>query len=369
MLKVFHGLYERYFSEEESIIFTLLLIAALVVMMTLGSVMVPLLCSLIISFILQGLVNHVKRLHIPHIAAVYLVYLFFLGVAAGFVFIFLPFTLGRLAVFIEELPTMVTQLQELVLILPENYPEVFSEEQVLEWVTAIQIEVGVMAQNILAQSVNSFARFVSWMVYAVLVPILVFFMLRDATKLLNFLETWLPEKRPIMAQVWHEMNDQLANYVRGKALEILIVGSVSFIIFTILGLNYAMLLSVLVGLSVIVPFVGATVITIPVFIVGFFQWGLDGQLYQLMLAYAIIQLLDGNLLVPVIFSEAVNLHPIAIIAAVLVFGGIWGFWGVFFAIPLATFLKAIINAWPDRYASKPGEEENDGIADNQSVSE
>ena len=66
-----------------------------------------------------------------------------------------------------------------------------------------------------------------------------------------------------------------------------------------------------------------------------------------MLAYGIIQFLDGNLLVPLLFSEVVNLHPVAIIASVLFFGGIWGIWGVFFAIPLATLVNAIINAWPN----------------------
>jgi len=65
-----------------------------------------------------------------------------------------------------------------------------------------------------------------------------------------------------------------------------------------------------------------------------------------MIAYGIIQALDGNLLVPLLFSEAVNLHPVTIIIAVILFGGLWGFWGVFFAIPLATLVKAILNAWP-----------------------
>jgi len=50
--------------------------------------------------------------------------------------------------------------------------------------------------------------------------------------------------------------------------------------------------------------------------------------------------------VPFLFSEAVNLHPLIIIIAVLIFGGLWGFWGVFFAIPLATLVKAVVNAWP-----------------------
>jgi putative permease len=65
-----------------------------------------------------------------------------------------------------------------------------------------------------------------------------------------------------------------------------------------------------------------------------------------MIAYAIIQALDGNVLVPLLFSEALNLHPVAIIVAILVFGGLWGFWGIFFAIPLATVVQAVLKAWP-----------------------
>ncbi|KOO09875.1 permease, partial [Vibrio xuii] len=94
------------------------------------------------------------------------------------------------------------------------------------------------------------------------------------------------------------------------------------------------------GLSVLIPYIGAAAVTVPVAMVGLFQWGLSPDFYWLLLAYGIIQALDGNVLVPVLFSEAVNLHPVAIIIAVLVFGGLWGFWGVFFAIPLATLVKA-----------------------------
>ena len=166
------------------------------------------------------------------------------------------------------------------------------------------------------------------------------------------LETWLPEKRPLMAQVWHEMNDQLANYIRGKALQILIVGGVTWLVFALLGLKAAPVLAVVIGISVIIPFVGATVVLVPLFVAAFLQWGFSGELLQVLLAYLAIHLIDANILVPLIFSETVNLHPIAIITAILVFGGLWGVWGVFFAIPLATFIQAIIRAWP--VSHRPG---------------
>ena len=346
MLKVFSGLYERYFSEEEAIIFAFLLVAGTVIMLTIGGVIAPLLWSIIITFILQGLVNSLEKLNVSHTVSVYLVYLLFLGATLITLLFFLPFSWSRLTLFLNELPSMVDQLQSLLFVLPENYPELFTQSQVEQWMENMQGEIGQLGQVVLSYSVTSITRFVTLVVYTVLVPIMVFFMMRDSEKLLNFLEKWLPEKRPIMAQVWHEMNDQLANYIRGKAVEILIVGVSSFVLFELLGINYPVLLAVLVGLSVIVPFVGATVVTIPIFMVGFFQWGFSSELLQVVIAYSVLQLIDGNILVPLIFSETVNLHPISIITAVLIFGGLWGFWGIFFAIPLATFIKAVIRAWP-----------------------
>jgi putative permease len=346
MIKVFSGFFQKYFREEEAIILTVILIAFFTVMMTMGSIIAPLLWSLVLSYVLQGLVNSLVRVHVPPHAAVYLVYCFFVGSMVLITLIFLPFTWNRLAGLINDLPRMVEQMRGLLLLLPERYPEIFSVAQVQRWIEAIQSELGVLGQTMLSYSFSSATRIATWAVYTVLVPIMVFFMMRDSEKLLNWLENWLPEKRPVMAQIWHEMNDQLANYIRGKALEILIVGLCSFVLFSLLDLNYALLLAVLVGFSVIIPFIGATLVTIPVFFVGFFEWGFGSELYQLMVAYIVLQIIDGNILVPLIFSETVNLHPIAIIAAVLVFGGLWGFWGVFFAIPLATFIKALIRAWP-----------------------
>jgi putative permease len=352
MIKVFRGYFDKYFGEEEAVILTALLVVFFTVMLTMGAIIAPLLWSLVLAYMLQGLVNSLVRVRVPRKVAVYLVYLFFIGAMMLILLVFLPFTWNRLAVLINDLPRMVDQIRTLLLLLPQNYPDVFSTVQVQRWINALQGELAAWGQSMLSYSFTGITRVVTWAVYTVLVPIMVFFMMKDSEKLLNWFEIWLPERRPVMAEVWQEMNQQLSNYIRGKALEILIVGAAAFILFMVLGLNYALLLAVLVGISVLVPFVGATLVTLPVFLVGYFQWGLTGDLWQLMAAYIILQVLDGNVLVPLIFSETVNLHPIAIIAAVLVFGGLWGVWGVFFAIPLATLIKALMRAWPVKHAYK-----------------
>ena len=158
-----------------------------------------------------------------------------------------------------------------------------------------------------------------------------------------------------MDQVGAVMSRQMANYARGKVVEIMIVGVSTYIAFTLLGLQYAAFLALIVGVSVIVPFIGAAVVTVPVALLGFVQWGWSLEFAYLMITYSIIQALDGNVLVPILFSEAVDLHPVTIIVAVLAFGGLWGLWGVFFAIPLATLIKAIYTAWPRQPVPEPAD--------------
>lgn len=163
---------------------------------------------------------------------------------------------------------------------------------------------------------------------------------------MTYISGFLPRNRGLASKVWMEMQVQIANYIRGKLLEILIVARVTYAIFLFFGLNYPLLLAVAVGLSVLVPYIGAVLVTIPVVLVAAFQFGDTSAFWYLIIIYVISQILDGNLLVPFLFSEAVNLHPLTIIIAVLVFGGLWGFWGVFFAIPLATLVKAVVTSWP-----------------------
>ena len=155
----------------------------------------------------------------------------------------------------------------------------------------------------------------------------------------------------MLNKVWVEMDSQLSNYARGKAIEIGIVGSTAAIIFMYFGLEYVALLSVLVGFSVLIPYLGAFIVTLPVAAVGLLQFGLSFDFWLLMGAYLVLQILDGNLLVPILFSDAVKLHPVIIMLAVFVFGGMFGFWGVFFAIPIATLIKAIWNSWPKNLAN------------------
>jgi putative permease len=188
------------------------------------------------------------------------------------------------------------------------------------------------------------------MVYLIVIPLLVFFLLKDKDVIMDWFRRFLPKEHGLASAVWKDVDIKMGNYIRGKLLEILIVGIAAYIPLALLGLNYAATLSLFIGLSVIIPYVGAILVTIPVAMIAWFQWGPSDSFLYVMIAYLIVQALDANVLVPLLFSEVVNMHPVAIIVSVLVFGGLWGVWGVFFAIPLATLVQSVINAWPTTQA-------------------
>ncbi len=346
MFKVLSDWIDRYLGDEEAIFLALLIILTVIALATLGQYLAPFIAAAIFAFMLQGLVNRLVGLGVPKLLAVSAAFALFLGLAVSSLVFLIPLIGSQATNLISQIPGMVRQLQDTLLSLPVEYPHLISEEDVSSLIAYGTQESGRLAETLLSQTVSSVPGLLVLFVYLFLVPLLVFFMLKDKDALLDGIERLLPSKRPVMKKVGREMNLQIANYVRGKALEILIVGVASYIWFLILGVDYAVLLAVLVGLSVIIPYIGVTVVTLPVAMVGYFQWGWSSDFMWLMVAYGVIQVLDGNVLVPLLFSEVVNLHPVVIVLAVLVFGGIWGFWGIFFAIPLATLVKALYNAWP-----------------------
>lgn len=351
MLKVFERMYQRYFHDEEAVILALVLIAALVIIWLFGGVLAPVIAALIVSYVLAPIMDRLVRMKVPVTIAASLLSLLFLGLLLLVLLVFVPFLWGQLMTLTGELPKMLHQMQMAMALLPERFPEIFDEVETRRFMSQLNLSaIGNQAANflprILGYSLSTIPNLITILIYLIIVPLMVFFMLKDRRTLWESWLTLLPTRRRLLTNIGIEMNQQIANYIRGKVIEILIVGLVSFIAFEILGLNYAALLALLVGLSVLIPYIGATLATVPVALIALFQMGIGPQFYTVLVVYLVIQMLDGNVLVPLLFSEAVNLHPIFIIIAVLFFGGIWGFWGVFFAIPLATLVKAIYNAWP-----------------------
>lgn len=333
---------KRFFSNEESVYFAILLIFSFFFIILFGNVLLPVIISIVIAFLLNGFMTTLIKYNLSQKLSLSITLIVFFGFYLS-LFMALPSIGTEINNLLQNLPIIVSSFQQ-NLIEMNNY---FSEEEIDQIFANLSNQISVLLSSALGQLAGTVSLMFNAILYAIMIPLMVFFFLKDKSILLPIASIILPKENGFMQSVFAEMNDQLFNYVTGKFIEMLLVASASYILFAFLGLPYAVLIAILVGLSVIIPIFGAILVTIPVVLIGLYEWGLSENFYWLLGFYLLIQILDGNVLVPILFSSRNNLHPVVIIIAVLFFGGIWGFWGLFFAIPLATFVKAIINSWPE----------------------
>ena len=354
MLELFKGWYDRYFSEPEAALLCAVLLLAFLSLAFFGKMLAPCLASIVIAYLLEASVSYLQASGLRRFHSVCLVFGAFLLTLVFLLVGLVPLVSTQLTSFAQDLPETISSWRAHLMLLPDRYPNLLTSGQIDSLMSGIKTEISQLGQNALTFSIASIPAIVTILIYFVLGPVLVFFFLKDKSQIVAWFTTYLPRDRAVLRAVWRDVDDQIGNYVRGKVYEIFIVGFVSFLAFHLLGMSYAPLLAVITGISVIIPFIGAAIATIPVAIAAYIQFGFSGDDFVwVMMAYAVIQLLDGNLLVPLLFSDVVNLHPVAIITAVLVFGGLWGVWGVFFAIPLATLVRSLLKAWPKKLETPP----------------
>ena len=351
MLEEINNLLRKIFSNEETLVFSLLVVVAFLILFFFGNILTPFLVSIIFAYLLLGMQNRMQSYGLGQSLAFVLTYSFFLLLGLALMIWLIPVVYQQLQSLILEIPKWVNSLMLFAQEIPGKYPDLVSSDQITAFLQSLSGEITSISQDFLKASITGIQNTLAVAVNIILLPILVFFFLYDRKAIISGFLSILPKERMMLKSIWVEMDGQLSNYARGKAIEIVIVGSLAAVIFLYFGLEYVALLSVLVGFSVLIPYLGAFIVTLPVAAVGLLQFNLTFEFWLLMGSYLALQILDGNLLVPLLFSDAVKLHPVAIILAVFIFGSLFGFWGVFFAIPIATLIKAIWNAWPDNLPS------------------
>lgn len=406
----------RQLSNPQVALLGVLLLVGLVVIYFFGGMLAPFLAAVVIAYLLDGIsIRMEKHLHLPRLFAVMAVFIGFLVGILFLCFVLLPAIVNQVQSFVVDgspkiIRTVKTSFSNLADSAPdwladsapdwlaklgktaEEETKGTGEESIVEEESPketgmendnaspvtntganggtlgrlnidLERQIINLGQIILAQLLNAFRNVVVWIVYLVLIPVLVFFMLKDKEKIIAWVIQFLPKDHSLATQVWRDVNVQIGNYIRGKFWEIIIVWSVTYATFYLFGLKTALLLSLFVGLSVLIPYVGAAIMYIPITLAAFDHAALDSagnwnqkvfwEVFWILAAYTIIQILDGNVLAPVLLSDVTSLHPVAIIFAILIFGGLWGFWGVFFAIPLATLVHAVIKSWPKEFVHSP----------------
>lgn len=320
-------------------ILSLILFFLTIIIIIKSSFFLPIIISIIITYFLYNIQKLLTRINISTSISFLITYSLFLTSFILILTIILPIIFKQLANLFDDLPIILQKIK----ILTYKYPSIFSIEQTNILFSNITTYVQSIGKTLISASLISIAIIIKWTISIFIIPILVLFLLKDHKKILEWFNKIMPEKMRFWKNIWIEINTQIENYIRGKIIEIIIITITNYILFKIYKISYADLLSLMVGLSVIIPYIGAIMVSIPVVLISAVQLGISQEFLYITIIYTTIQLLDGNILVPLLFSEAVNLHPISIIISVIVFGSTLNIYGVFFAIPFAIVIKAIIN--------------------------
>lgn len=337
---------QRYFSSAEAIGIVITIILSAIALSVMSNIIAPIVTSLVIAYVLATLVRLLQKARCPHLLAVMVVFIFFIGSVLLILLWLLPLLWDEVTTLFAAVPEMFRHGQRVLLDWQAHYPAIISANKLEQLIGGLNLQVASFSRLVWAFSLASLNGALAMVVYLVLVPLLVFFFLKDGDTIRGWLIGFLPHERAGLTNIWRETSNKIGSYVKGKVVEMFIVMFASVVTFSLLGLQYSILLGTLVGLSVFIPYVGVVLATIPLVIVALLQWGWSAQFVYLMAVYAVIVTLDANILVPMLFAEAMDLHPIAIILSVLICGSLGGFWGVFFAIPFVAFCNVLINHWP-----------------------
>lgn len=338
-------LFTRNFNNPQIVALILILLVISLVLYFFGKILAPVFLAVGLAYILNFPIRWLVKKGLKRIYALILVFGGLVCVMAWLILSIAPMLVRQLSTLLVEAPSIVAILRERLLSLEQyNLPYLDKAtlysiyENVNQYIQSnmdIRIDnIIKVLQNVAYIAVNTF-----------LVPFMAFLMLVDYAPLkANFIR-FLPQSSELADGVFKEFMSQLDNYVRGKVIEFIIMTVLSFVAFAFFGLKYNLLLSTLIGISVIIPYLGVIIATVPFALVAFFQFQLGTTFWTLMVIHTILQIFNGNILVPVLYSKTNNIRPITVIVAVIFFGQIWGILGVFLAIPLCTLIKAVANAW------------------------
>jgi putative permease len=302
-----------------------------------GETVATLTTSIIIAYVLDGPVTAVMRMGLSRKLSVFLVLLAVVSLCGYLSAYWLPKLFKQLLAFGAALPEWLLTFN--------HFLSHHSSLSVASLYTLLQQTLLNYIRNIMRLSWHSITDGIHLIIHGVLMPMLVYFFLADKHFFLKGLQWFLPSSVKLLS-ILKKIDIQLGQYIRYRLLEMTGVALLTTCLLALFGLNYAILLGTCVGISVLIPYVGAIVMTIPIIAIMFLQWGLNKHFGYCLASYGALLIIDGNVIVPLLFSEAISLHPVWIMLAIIFFGQWFGFWGVFFAIPMAAIVKTCLHHWP-----------------------
>ena len=323
----------------------------------LSVVMLPVILSGLLFYLLNPLVDLMEKYKINRVLAISIIFviiavLLIIGLAVA-----IPNLQRQVVIFAQNVPSYLEDADRVIDdLVTKRLPDDFRPQ--LEQVLAqFSTQATAWASNISSKAVNWVSAIISGtsqvIVALIIMPFMLFYLLRDGKGLRDYITQFLPNKlREPVGKVLSDVNQQLANYVRGQITVAVIVAIMFIIFFKIIGLRYAVALGVTAGVLNLVPYLGSFLAMIPALVLGLIAGPV--MLLKVIIVFIVEQTIEGRFVSPLILGSQLNIHPITILFVLLTSGSMFGIWGVLLGIPIYASAKVVISEIFDWYKGVSG---------------
>ncbi|NLI68872.1 MAG: AI-2E family transporter [Bacilli bacterium] len=299
----------------------------------------PFLAAILISYLLYPLLNKLTdALNMHRSSAIVVIFLSFFGTGSFLIYKSFPVFFRELQEFSAQIPELIEMYEAIIFSVYESTS--YLPEGVQQQIDRIIDEIELTLEHYIQQIIDSFVHSFDYMVSFIMIPILVFYLLKDFPKIKDYCLTFLPKKhKTTFERILFAIHEAFATYIRGQLILSFFIFLLTFLLYNFIDLNYAFLLSMFSGIMNIIPYFGPIIGTTPAVVVAMAtSW--NSVIYVIIIGI-IVQIAEGTLLSPYIMGKTAKLHPIAIIFILLVSSELGGIAAMIISIPLVMIIRSV----------------------------
>lgn len=320
-----------------------------------SNTLAPFVIAFIIAYLLQPAIEtNYNRFKLPRGLVVLAVFLLFISIFVIALVLLIPVIYQQVAMLLAKMPDYKSffevEILELINKLDALDPEIADKvsDSINSFTNTIFSVITTFANHLWEYTMAT----INFFAIIALVPVILYYFLRDWPKMVKSLEAILPVKgKGTVQKIFIAVNELLSAYIRGQLNICLLVASYYTIGLSIIGLDFALLLGIIAGILIIIPFIGTLISFLLIFTSGYFTFGMSIELLYLLIFFAVGHILESYLITPKIIGDRIGLHPVWIIFAVFAAGSLFGFVGVLFAVPIAGIIRVLFSQFMEYYKS------------------
>src|SRR5699024_1737021 len=322
------------------------IVVAAALIWLLAPVLTPFAIGAGLAYICNPLVLRLERFGVRRTLAIVAVFLRVALVIALLVLVLVPVLQRQVVDLIRHLPRYIEWVQQKILPLlghlSENY-EIFDPESIKSLLGEHWRDAGGIASATLKQIFSSGSALLVLGLNLLLVPVIMFYLLRDWSRMLEWIGEQIPRRHVATVEALARETDRvLGQFFRGQFLVMLALGLIYVVGLWLMGLNLALVIGVIAGLISFVPYLGVIVGLLLSSIAVLVQTGDAWQLIWIAIIFGFGQIMEQVVFQPLLVGDAIGLHPVWVIFAVLAGGQLFGFIGVLLALPAAAAIAVLV---------------------------